>query len=82
MDPKMFIINNSKKNEESDVYSVGVLLWEITSGQPPFYGKSYDDNLIKEILQDLREISIPDTPIDYIKLYEGKENNMTSILIP
>ena len=37
IDPKK--LNDSQPyslNEKSDVYSVGVLLWEISSGQPPF----------------------------------------------
>jgi len=31
-------------NEKSDIYSIGVLLWEISSGKPPFYseGEQYD----------------------------------------
>ena len=77
IDPKMFVNNNSTQkyslNKKSDVYSVGVLLWEISSNQPPFYGKSYDIELVKEILQGLREAPVPDTPVDYVKLYEGKQ---------
>ena len=62
VDPKRFASkrrnnNNSTQlcslNEKSDVYSVGVLLWEISSGQPPFYndGKPYDIDLAMDILQ-------------------------------
>ena len=38
-------------NEKSDVYSVGVLLWEISSGHSPFYieGGQYDIALAIEI---------------------------------
>jgi serine/threonine protein kinase len=48
-------------NEKSDVYSVGVLLWEISSGHPPFYVKNeeYDIGLAIEILEGLRERSFP-----------------------
>ena len=61
-------------NEKSDVYSVGILLWEISSGKPPFYieGEQYDIGLAVEILQGLREKTIPDTPEDYVKVYTGK----------
>src|SRR4051812_455808 len=63
-------------NEKSDVYSVGVLLWEISSGQPPFYveGESYDASLAVQIIQGHRESIIPDTPSDYSRLYIGKYN--------
>ena len=60
-------------NKKSDVYSIGILLWEISSGHPPFYteGEQYDLDLALEILQGLREEPIPDTPKDYIKVYTG-----------
>ncbi len=61
VDPKCFSRQRSNNNqtqvyllsEKSDVYSVGVLLWEISSGKPPFYneGKPYDIGLAVDILQ-------------------------------
>ena len=61
-----------KANKKSDVYSVGVLLWEISSGQKPF--KSYDPPyqkpiLIVEISKGKRETPVSGTPIDYINIY-------------
>ncbi len=54
----------SSFNEKSDVYSIGVLLWEISSSRPPFStdGDEYDIDLAIEISQGLREDPIPDTP--------------------
>ena len=75
IDPQNFKINNDNKNyEKSDVYSVGVLLWEISSGQKPF--ESYNDDfqrltLMSEISNGKREIPVPDTPINYIDIYTG-----------
>jgi len=76
IDPKMFVNNNSTQkyslDKKSDVYSLSVFVLEISSNQSPFYGKPYDVELIKEILEGLRETPVPDTPADYVKLYEGK----------
>ena len=77
VDPKSFSRkrNNNNKysiNEKSDIYSIGVLLWEISSGQPPFCNEPYDISLAIEISRGLRETPIPNTPEDYVKLYTGK----------
>ena len=56
------------------MYSVGVLLWEISSGTPPFCKETYDVGLACGISQGLREEVISDTPNDYAKLYTGKCN--------
>ena len=73
IDPKRF--NSTQPyslNEKSDVYSVGVLLWEISSGVPPFHDEDNDMGLIYVISQGRRETTIPDTPADYANLYAGK----------
>ena len=64
--------DNNRPNKKSDVYSVGVLLWEISSGQKPF--KSYDSPrdeiaLTLEILNGKREDPISGTPNDYVDIY-------------
>jgi serine/threonine protein kinase len=56
----------------SDIYSIGVLLWEISSGQPPFIDESHDFSLFLQISQGYRETIVPGTPIDYSNLYTGK----------
>jgi hypothetical protein len=75
--------NNSsyhyKPNKKSDVYSVGVLLWELSSGQKPFnsYDKFYQKpKLIMEILDGKRESPIPDTPIGYTNIYTSIHNSL------
>jgi serine/threonine protein kinase len=82
IDPKKFNESESQPytlNEKSDVYSIGVLLWEISSGQIPLKGKS-DFSLIVQISRGLRETPISNTPEDYLKLYTGKYTVLQSQL--
>ena len=73
IDSKKFSDDNlNTLNEKSDVYSVGVLLWELSSGIPPFYEEENDIGLIFKISQGQREAIIPNTPADYVKLYTGE----------
>ena len=83
VDPLVFNDAKYKLNEKSDIYSLGVILWEISSGQRPFYadGKQYDNNLAIEIAKGLREKPIPGTPNDYITLYRGKYKYRKKILL-
>ncbi|CAG8731289.1 7805_t:CDS:2, partial [Cetraspora pellucida] len=61
-----------KFNKKSDVYSVGVLLWELTSGCPPFKDvvELYQlPSLLEDIKKGVRENHIEGTPPTYIKIY-------------
>ncbi|GBB89412.1 hypothetical protein RclHR1_01610003 [Rhizophagus clarus] len=87
VDPKSFSRRRNNNNQmysldkRSDVYSIGVLLWELSSGKPPFYteGDQYDIGLAVDISQGLRETIVPDTPEEYIKIYnkcwDGEPDN-------
>ncbi|POG78959.1 hypothetical protein GLOIN_2v1765998 [Rhizophagus irregularis DAOM 181602=DAOM 197198] len=57
--------------EKDDIYTIGVLLREISSGRPLFKDELYDGNLIKKILQGYRETIVLDTFADYSSLYTG-----------
>jgi hypothetical protein len=65
---------NYKLNKKSDVYSVGVLMWQISSGREPFKdeGYDYDARLTLAILSGEREKVIDGTPFEYSELYRGK----------
>ncbi|RIA93090.1 kinase-like domain-containing protein [Glomus cerebriforme] len=69
IDPNKFNDRNYELNRKSDVYSTGVLMWQISSGNSPFSDKDYDIPLVLSIVSGLREIIIDGTPIEYSKLY-------------
>ncbi|PKK65900.1 kinase-like protein [Rhizophagus irregularis] len=58
-------------NSKSDIYSLGVILWQISSCRRPFYpeGIEYDIDLVKEIKKGKREEIVEDTPVKYSNLY-------------
>lgn len=62
---------NYKLNEKSDIYSFGVVMWQISSGRRPFYFESekYDINLALEIQEGKREKIVDGTPPEYSILY-------------
>ncbi|GBC04282.1 hypothetical protein RclHR1_00560009 [Rhizophagus clarus] len=71
---KLQDINSSEKNkqilkEKGDIYSVGVLLWELSSGKKPFTDKEYNAILVEEITNGLRESKVEGTPEEYYNLY-------------
>ena len=74
MDPKGFSNRNYKLNKKSDIYSIGVIMWQISSGYQPFNAKGmkYDINLALAIKDGEREKIIDGTPIKYSNLYTGK----------
>ncbi|EXX63559.1 Mkk1p [Rhizophagus irregularis DAOM 197198w] len=63
------VIVKMKYSFASDVYSIGMLMWEISSGQPPFvYKHNYD--LALKIINGMRPRIIPGTPLKYKELME------------
>ncbi|GES83707.1 kinase-like domain-containing protein [Rhizophagus clarus] len=69
LDPKKFCLNKYSLNKKSDVYSIGVLLWEISSCRPPFENVYNPHVLPMRISKGLRETPIPNTPKDYERIY-------------
>jgi len=70
IDPQCYIKNNYKKNEKSDIYSLGVLFWEISSGKTPF-SDTNRYKIILDVVKGRREIPIINTPSEYQQLYEN-----------
>ncbi|CAB4430784.1 unnamed protein product [Rhizophagus irregularis] len=69
IEPQCFKIINYKKDKKSDIYSLGILLWEISSGHRPFSG--YPQKLLTDHIKDgNRENPIEGTPLKYQRLYQ------------
>ena len=82
VDPKSFNnqynINDQsqryKLSKKSDIYSIGVIMWQISSGRQPFYAESikYDISLALAIQGGEREKIIDGTPIEFSDMYTSK----------
>ncbi|PKY44322.1 kinase-like protein [Rhizophagus irregularis] len=71
VDPKAFDQGTSYKiNEKSDIYSLGILFWELTSRSSPFKYETKDHTLMFDILKGLREKPIQNTNAAFVELYQ------------
>ncbi|RIA88667.1 kinase-like domain-containing protein [Glomus cerebriforme] len=70
IDPKILEDYSYKYNNKSDIYSLGVLMWELSSGKPPFANEKNENILKYQLINGRREKEIPETPNDYFELYK------------
>ncbi|RHZ48313.1 hypothetical protein Glove_553g7 [Diversispora epigaea] len=59
-----------KRNKPSDIYSLGVLFWELSCGRPPF-NNSTSLEICRMVISGKRENPINGTPKDYINIYSS-----------
>ena len=64
------IFQGGKNTKQSDVYSIGILMWEIFAGHPPFDDKAHDACLILKICEGLRPQILPEMPDDYAQMMQ------------
>ncbi|GES75119.1 kinase-like domain-containing protein [Rhizophagus clarus] len=64
------VIYGKKQTFESDIYSVAMLMWEISSGQPPFINYEHNYYLAMKIVSGIRPKIVPGTPLEYKNLIE------------
>ncbi|RIB17418.1 kinase-like domain-containing protein [Gigaspora rosea] len=69
MDPRYLANHKYKIDEKSNVYSFGVILWEISSGRSPFKSLKGRDEITYQIFAGKRETPVEGTPEPYIQLY-------------
>ncbi|CAB4397294.1 unnamed protein product [Rhizophagus irregularis] len=84
VDPKCFNDEqNYVLNKKSDVYSIGILMWQISSGCKPFGTYNFGAALALAIQNGKRETIIDGTPNEYSRLYKEcwkyEENERPSI---
>jgi serine/threonine protein kinase len=80
MDPKFFETQNRSYGltEKSDIYSLGVIFWELTSRKSPFDFETKNNDLFEmfkiksNILNGKREKPISGTNYKFVALYKSK----------
>src|SRR5688572_28248973 len=72
MEPQILVNPYFQYIKPSDIYSYGVLMWEISSGYSPFKDKFNNRHAIIHAIVNnkARETTISNTPEDYEKLYK------------
>src|SRR5205085_1730116 len=55
----------------TDVYSLGMLMWEIFAGHPPFDDRAHNHRLVFDICEEgLRPPILPEMPDDYTQMMQ------------
>src|SRR5215213_9510294 len=65
------VLRGKENTKESDIYSVGMLMWEIFAGHPPFDNRAHNHRLIFDICAEgLRPPILPGMPDDYAQMMQ------------
>jgi serine/threonine protein kinase len=65
------IFKGSKFTKEADIYSLGMIMWELTTGCKPFDNVNHDIQLVYKILDGERPKITEDTPECYANLMKS-----------
>ncbi|POG75409.1 kinase-like domain-containing protein [Rhizophagus irregularis DAOM 181602=DAOM 197198] len=64
------VINGKEYTFKSDIYSIAMLMWEISSEQSPFINHEHDYDLAINIINGIRPRIVSGTPVEYKNLME------------
>ncbi|CAG8585395.1 7334_t:CDS:2 [Funneliformis caledonium] len=70
IEPNVLANPSYPRDKRSDIYSLGLLMYEISSERAPFSSFRHNFEVAKKILSGSRDKPILGTPIEYIDLYE------------
>ncbi|CAI2188632.1 4783_t:CDS:1, partial [Funneliformis geosporum] len=68
MAPEIFL--GHKYSTATDIYSFGMIMWEVMMGRKPCWDQNHDIDLILEIVDGFRPPILINAPEDYIKLMQ------------
>jgi len=60
------VLRGAPYTEKADIYSLGMIMWELSSNQPPFADRAHDYSLAVDICNGLRPPIIAGTPKSYM----------------
>jgi len=60
------VLRREKYTPAADIYSLGMIMWELSSNQPPFADRAHDYSLARDICNGLRPPIIAGTPTGYV----------------
>ncbi|PKK79238.1 kinase-like protein, partial [Rhizophagus irregularis] len=62
------VLRNKPYTKQSEVYSISMIMWELTSNKPPFSNKHHDVGLALSVLDGLRPNIVEGTPDFYTNI--------------